>query len=450
MAGVLMALLLSWAAQTTWYRLHQLRDSYSAVESDAFHLSDYIEASVRELHETVLRFYSRKDPADQARFLERGRELKLWINAHKTAVTTTQGSELLSRIQAAFEVYLSRSTTLMDGGSQAGGSQPERKVLELAEENETPVLELCRELAAAEKVALSEFLKESHRSLGWLQRLLIAFLLLLLALGVVTGLWVYRELLAPLRNQLRRSRAIVERHEKLASLGTLAAGVAHEIRNPLTAINVRLHSLNRNLPPGSSEQEDASVIESEIRRLERIVHEFLQFARPAEPKFVIVSADNLLAKVSRLMSGQLEKSNIQLQLQSPSDVWIRVDPQQLEQVLINLVQNASESIGREGTVSLSARSDTARLNGRSRSVGVLEVRDTGRGIPPDVQRRLFDPFFTTKEEGTGLGLSIAARIVEQQGGTLHFTTAVNRGTTFHVVLPQVRPEDESTSQNSPN
>ena len=89
------------------------------------------------------------------------------------------------------------------------------------------------------------------------------------------GFWVYRELLAPLRSQLRRSRAILERHEKLASLGTLAAGVAHEVRNPLTAINVRLHSLNRNLLPGSSEQEDASVIESEIRRLESIVQEFL-------------------------------------------------------------------------------------------------------------------------------------------------------------------------------
>ncbi len=447
-AGVLLALLLGWAARTTWHRLHQLRDSYAAVESDAFHLSEYIEASVRDLHETVLRFDSRKDPADRARFPDRGKELKQWITTHKTAVTTPQGGELLSRIQTAFDVYLARSTTLMDDMSQSGGVLPGRKVLELAEENEAPVLELCRELTAAEKVALGQFLKESHRSLGWLQRLLIAFLLLLLALGVVMGFWFYRELLAPLRSQLRRSRAILERHEKLASLGTLAAGVAHEVRNPLTAINVRLHSLSRNLIPGSSEQEDANVIESEIRRLERIVQEFLQFARPAEPRYVTVSADSLLAKVWRLMSGQLEKAKIQLQLQSPSDVWIRVDPQQMEQVLINLVQNASESIGRDGTISLSARSDTARLDGRSRSVVVLEVRDTGKGIPPEVQRRLFDPFFTTKEDGTGLGLSIAARIVEQQGGTLHFTTAVNRGTTFHVVLPKAQPQDEPTPQTS--
>jgi signal transduction histidine kinase len=451
LAVLLLAGLVGWAARTTWHDMQQLRRSYAAVEGDAFHLSEYVEASIRDMHETILRFESRKDPSDRARFLSKGKELKQWIGAHIAPLTTPSEGELMKQIQAAFEVYLSRSITLMDERAKAGTASSANAVLEMAENNAAPILELCQQLTAAERVALAQFLKDSHQSLGWLQRLLLALFALLLGLGGVVGFSVYRELLAPLRNQLRQSRAVLQRHEKLASLGTLAAGLAHEIRNPLTAINVRIHSLKRSLTQGSSEHEDATVIDSEIHRLEGIVREFLQFARPAEPKFVTVSADRLLVKVQRLLGGQLEKNFIQLSLESPPDVWIRADPQQVEQALINLVQNAAESIRREGKICLSARADTARLAGRTCPVVVLEVRDTGMGIPPEVQKRLFDPFFTTKEEGTGLGLSIAARIVEQHGGTLHYKTELNRGTTFAIVLPFAEHHpDEPTTQDSPH
>ena len=140
---------------------------------------------------------------------------------------------------------------------------------------------------------------------------------------------------------------------------------------------------------------------------------------------------------------------IQLTLEQPPDVWMRVDPHQIEQVLINLVQNAAESIERDGQIRLGARADTARLAGRARPVVVLEVSDTGKGIPPEVQKRLFDPFYSTKEDGTGLGLSIAARIVEQQGGALQYKTELNRGTTFGLVLPRAEQNsDENTTQDS--
>jgi signal transduction histidine kinase len=233
------------------------------------------------------------------------------------------------------------------------------------------------------------------------------------------------------------SRASVEREEKLAALGTLAAGVAHEIRNPLTAINVRVHSLKRTLVPGSSEQEDAAVIDQEIQRLDRIVRDFLRFARPPDAHFVTVSADRLLAKVQGFLDPQLKNRAIKLIVEPAPEVWIRVDPQQIKQVLINLVQNAAESIERNGTITLRARTSVARLAGRSRPVLILEVADTGKGIPPAVQKRLFDPFFTTKESGTGLGLPITARIVERHGGALQYQTELGRGTTFGIVLPRV-------------
>ena len=110
-------------------------------------------------------------------------------------------------------------------------------------------------------------------------------------------------------------------------------------------------------------------------------------------------------------------------------------------MLINLVRNATEAIVGEGTVTLRVRQGQAALRGHPEPVpvGILEVEDTGTGIPPDVEKRLFDPFFTTKESGTGLGLSIAARIIEKQGGALQYQTHVGRGTTFGIVLPKVEP-----------
>jgi signal transduction histidine kinase len=314
-------------------------------------------------------------------------------------------------------------------------------------ENKAQILDLCTKLQAAERAALNQFVEDSHEALRGLQRLLMTLVVLILILGFTATSLIYRAKIAPLRAQLVESRAIVERQEKLASLGTLAAGVAHEIRNPLTAINVRLHSLKRTLMQGSSEHEDATVIDQEIQRLDRIVRDVLHFARPAEPRPVTITAGTLFSRVQGLLGSQLEKASIRLNLASSptgtsgSPLWIRVDPQQIEQVLINLIQNAAESIGREGTITLRARSTLMPLAGHATPVVILEVIDTGKGIPLRVQERLFDPFFTTKEAGTGLGLSIAARIVEKHGGALQYRTEVDRGTTFGIVLPRVEKDE---------
>jgi len=149
----------------------------------------------------------------------------------------------------------------------------------------------------------------------------------------------------------------------------------------------------------------------------------------------------LLAKVQMLFSSQLERASIQLKLESVPDIWVRVDPHQIEQVLINLIKNAAESMERDGTITLRVRTGAARLTGRTRPVVILEVSDTGKGIQPEVQKRIFDPFFTTKEEGTGLGLVIASRIVEKHNGTLECRSELNRGTTFTILLQQTKPEE---------
>jgi signal transduction histidine kinase len=259
---------------------------------------------------------------------------------------------------------------------------------------------------------------------------------LLFLFGLALAVRVYRDIIAPLRVKLVASQELAERHEKLASLGLLAAGVAHEIRNPLTAIKAALFIQQKKFQPGSPERGDIELVEREILRLERIVNEFLQFARPADPELAIIPADQPLMEVQTLLTAQLAKNGIRLVREAAPPMRVKVDPAQIKQVLINLVQNAADSMASGGTLTLRARQDRKRLGDGETDVVVLEVADTGKGIPPEVEARLFDPFFTTKDSGTGLGLSIAARIVEKQGGALQYQTQVNRGTTFGIVLPE--------------
>lgn len=458
LAVLLLVGLVGWAGQTAWLELNHLRKNFGAVQSESFHRAERVEAGILNLNETVLRYDLHKVPQDKTDFHDESEVLKEWIKAQNASVTIPIELELLRQIEAAFMAYLARTTKLLEERAQVGSIPSSKEVLEKVE-NTGEILGLCQRLKTLERAALSQFVEDSHEAMGGLQRLLIALVVLVLILGFTATSLIYRAKIAPLRAQLVKSRAIIGRQEKLAALGTLAAGVAHEIRNPLTAINVRLHGLKKILIPGSSEYEDATVIGQEIQRLDRIVQAVLQFARPAEPRLVTITTESLFRRVQDLLGSQLEKVSIQLNVPASATHWIRVDPEQLDQVLINLIQNAADSIGRDGTITLRARSAPMPLKSLPRrsfrakkepatpSV-VLEVIDTGNGIPPKVQERLFDPFFTTKEAGTGLGLSIAARIVEKHGGALQYQTDVDRETTFGIVLPRAeKDEDEASTEN---
>jgi signal transduction histidine kinase len=188
--------------------------------------------------------------------------------------------------------------------------------------------------------------------------------------------------------------------------------------------------------PGSPDAADAELVGREIRRLERIVTDFLQFARPAEPALGDLAAQQPLREVQRFLAPELARKNIRLVFEESTPLPVKADGEQIKQVLINLVQNAADSIGRDGAITLRCRPERRRLSNGETDVVILEVADTGHGIAPEVEKRLFDPFFTTKTDGTGLGLPIAAFIVHKHGGTLQYQTQINRGTTFGIILPR--------------
>jgi signal transduction histidine kinase len=432
LTALLGSILVIWVSRTTWERVDHLQNEFAGLKAKDFYLAVHMKGEIQQLNDTLLRYRLRGEAADYDQFYKNSRELTQWFEANRTNALTPLEREFFKRMAGAYNDYLTDSTNLLMAkiGFLESKAAAFPTSYEKVQQQSQRLLDLCDAFIRDQSSAFDDFLKESKSTLATFQRLLKLSVALLLLLIAALAVLVYRGAIAPLRLQLTKSQAIIVRQEKLASLGALAAGVAHEIRNPLTAIKFRLYSLKKSLPVGMADNEDAVVIGDEISRLERIVKDFLQFARPSEPELITIPTHRILQEVHDLLKPQLKKASIELKLETSESVWVRADTQQIKQVLINLIQNSADSIGHNGTITLRAR------NGAD-AFAVMEVIDNGKGIPSDVQQRLFDPFFTTKEGGTGLGLPIAARIVEKHGGELRYQTQLNHGTTFSIVLPRV-------------
>ena len=436
LAVVAFAFLIVRIDRNIWQAQGHLQEGFAAIKAEKFYFGVNFRVRLRKLSDTLLDYHLSGNPADLANFRQEAHALKSWLQGTKAGFVAPGERDAFAKLEASYSGFLDR----VDPLQRVTGSAPVDRehfaaAYEQLKRDYQPVLNACDEVVQSEHGAFDAFLQQSDRALLSLQRLFLLSLLLLVALAVTLALLVYRGMIAPLRARLSESQALIARQEKLAALGALGAGVAHEIRNPLTAIKFRLFSLQKALPPDFAGNEDARTISEELNRLDRIVKDFLQFARPSEPELVRVPAERVLQEVQDFMKSELEQSAIDLKLEVLQPAWIFADTYQLKQVLINLIQNAADSIGKNGVITLGLQTGAATFAGKHRSAAILSVTDTGKGIPAEVQKRLFDPFFTTKEGGTGLGLAIAARIVEKHGGLLRYKTEANRGTTFEIVLP---------------
>jgi signal transduction histidine kinase len=236
--------------------------------------------------------------------------------------------------------------------------------------------------------------------------------------------------------QLRESREEIERlhqtqmsrAEHFATLGEMATGLAHEIRNPLAGIAGVIEIIGRDLPTTSPAREVVKDVRQEIARINHIVTDLLQTARPHPPKVRRSDLNVTVEHAVMLGRQQALAKGIEISLdKDPSLPEIEHDSDQIHQVLLNLLLNALQAIDRHGKVEV-------KLSRRD-SNAAIEVTDTGRGIPAENLPNIFRPFYTTKGNGTGLGLSLARRIVEDHHGRINVTSTVGQGTTFAVILP---------------
>jgi signal transduction histidine kinase len=248
-----------------------------------------------------------------------------------------------------------------------------------------------------------------------------------------------------LRERIRMQKELEETHlkllhsEKMASLGKLAAGVAHEINNPLGGILLYANLLFEDMPPENPQSANLKKIIDQTLRCKDIVKELLDFGHQAEHNMVMCDINQILEQSISLLSRQSSFHNIQIiEDIDPHLIPIIADPGQLNQVFINLITNAADAMN--GTGILTVRTYSLPEEGK---VGV-EISDTGCGIPPEVLPRIFDPFFTTKDmgKGTGLGLSTVYGIIEEHGGTIDVRSQPNQGSTFILRLPAQVTEAE--------
>lgn len=244
--------------------------------------------------------------------------------------------------------------------------------------------------------------------------------------------------------QLQQREREVLRAEQLAAVGQVAAGVAHELRNPLTSVKMLVQTglegdRAAGLPP-----EDLAIIEHEIRRMEQCIRMFLDFARPPDAEPRRVDLNEVVGRALALMEGRSRRQNVAVTAHlSAQPIYLKIDPEQIHQVLINLLLNALDAMPRGGEVQVgvAVKGDGAPPAGVAAGDGdkagrvEVYVRDTGPGIAPGIRERLFEPFVSSKETGLGLGLSISKRLIEAHGGTIRGENCAEGGAVFTFTLP---------------
>lgn len=413
----------------------ELRTRLRQMDSESFRIADQFTEFLRKLNDSLYHYGRSHVLPDIAAFNKATDELNKWIDDQKPKLTSVEEKAAMDQIDHAYDDYMRVANELLVRLQAIGEASATMDEYTNLRKESQRLSELGQRLSRAHLASREQLISKVGLAMAGLRNLVWVSLVLLLLLSLALGLVVYRDMILPLRVRLVESESLRERQEKLASLGVLAAGVAHEIRNPLTAIKGMVFLQQKEFPPDSPHYADIKVIEREILRLERIVDGFLLFARPRDCKPAPMTADKPLREVQTLLAPELAKAGTQLVLAEAPALPVKADEEQVKQVLINLVRNAAEAIDRNGVVKLRARSGSRSIGGTERRVVVLEVEDNGRGISPETQKRLFDPFFTTKDTGTGLGLSIAAQIVRGHGGELEYQTARGLGTTFRIILP---------------
>lgn len=242
------------------------------------------------------------------------------------------------------------------------------------------------------------------------------------SIGAVTILRDLRE--------IRELQEKVRRSERLASLGRLASGIAHEIRNPLSSIKGFAQYFQGKLKPSSQDRGYADIMIREVERLDRVIAGLLDFARPQEPHPESASIREILDHSLELLRSDLREKEIEVERNyDHGDINVSIDKDQITQAFINVFKNSLESMERGGKLRISV--------GKNRDETMLEIKvsDTGRGISRENRSRIFDPFFSTKKKGTGLGLAITLKIIENHGGEISVDSAEGKGTTFGISLP---------------
>lgn len=384
-------------------------------------------------------------------------------------VESAQEAKAIEQIESEYNQYIFSKDQVIEHyrtGQRTVGVELNKKV----RNHFFTIIDLCEAYRNLHKQRIKEVRRDSHIQAKSLRVIASTSIPIVLILGIVLAFFLVNHILTPLRrltleadreresqaaddevsalsrsvrgliqdrdlthSELEKSRETLLQAEKMAHVGKLAAGMAHSIRNPLTSVKMRLFSLNRTLDLSVPQKEDFDVISEEIGHVDTIVQNFLEFSRPPKLKMQKISPSEVVDLVLQLLKHRLESYNVELRVSRQRNLpEISADPEQLKEVLVNLIENACQAMDEGGSIIIHEEDSFYSSSGR---VAIIRLSDDGHGIPESIREKVFQPFFSTKEEGTGLGLSIARRIVEEHGGELDFISTEENGTTFIITLP---------------
>jgi signal transduction histidine kinase len=390
--------------------------------------------------------------------------------------TTTEEKRVLSLLESEYAKYITTKDQVVDY-YKSGDREKGLKLHEEVRDNFFEILKLCEN---GKELFSDKAQKAKIKSLNQARKLRIiagTAVLMILFLGIILTFYLLHDILDPIRrlaletdrhdgtqnqgdevktlsrhvrdlkktynetqSELEKSREHLLQSEKYALVGKLAAGTSHSIRNPLTSVKMRLFSLSRSLNLDSDQKEDFDVISKEINHIDTIVQNFLEFSRPPRLKLQSVSPSDVVDQAIQLLQHRLESYEVFIKIQRKESLpFVQLDPEQLKEVLINIIINACEAMGQGGSIVIYEETIIEQEKFRS---AVVRISDNGPGIPDAIQSKIMEPFFTTKEEGTGLGLSIANRIVQEHGGRLDIQSTEGNGSTFIISMPVEESDNE--------
>ncbi len=464
------------ALTTIWHSVRQQAMFTDLMERDvaALTVAEELAGALVSQKGFVTYYFLTGEEAWLARLGEREAEFEARLTEARQAPVTPRGRSILNEIEAEYVRYAAERGQVIDlyrTGKREAGAELHWD----ARDRFSRIYALCQDYKALHKDKISEAWERYRARTRTLAALAGTAVPGVVFVGLGLFLVLYHRVLQPLRTlaagvaqaegrdaaapvrgqdevldltdrvrglitdvdkvqtQLRESREVLAQSEKLAVVGKLAAGVAHSIRNPLTSVKMRLYTLERTLRLDEAQKEDFEVISEEIRQIDSIVRSFLEFSRPPKLKVRPVSLSDLVDSTLSLLAHKLESYHVDVLVQRDGRLpEVMADPEQIKEVLVNLLLNACEAMGVGGTITISEEEGHMAPHGR---VALLRIADTGPGVSEAMCGRIFEPFFTSKEEGSGLGLAIAARIMSEHGGWLHLASAAGKGATFVVGIP---------------
>lgn len=413
----------------------------------------------------------------------RKKEFREWLKKAKTTARTAKENDIVRIISLLSEEYEQKRQQALALHSEGKAKQAQTLLLK-ANQVFDEIYEQCEAfvaanegtmLAAVEKIERTNFIVRTTMyglgiggillggMLGWMISRSIVNPIYELALkvrGVTGGEFVERvgvtggteieeldrhvhvliDRINTAMADLEKNRQLLVRAEKLASLGKIAASVAHEIRNPLTAIKMLIYSMREELANDDEKRRDLAVILKEIDRLERFVQNFLQFARPPDPVLAPININETVHETLTLLAPRLQQNQIEVQeLYQPHQEKLIADADQLKQVVMNLILNAVESMPKGGRLTAATLQARASAENNGKHWAQIRISDTGNGIPKELLDSIFDPFVSGRKNGIGLGLSVAYQIMNRHGGWIEAANNEDGGATFIVSLPIDEP-----------